>query len=78
MNKQNTLEQLKCPKLIGFAKRYEAALSLPIHEQEDVHSLIAMLTQAEEEHRYYYRIQKYLKANKLRYYALPEATICNT
>jgi DNA replication protein DnaC len=78
MNTQNTLEQLKGLKLTGMAKRYEASLSLPIHEQEDVHSLIAMLTQAEVEHREYSRTQKYLKASKLRYHALPEDIICNT
>jgi len=78
MNTQNTLEQLKGLKLTGMAKRYEAALSLPIHEQEDVHSLIAMLTQAEVEYRDYSRTQKYLKASKLRYHALPEDIICNT
>ena len=78
MNTQNTLEQLKGLKLTGMAKRYEAALSLPVHQQEDVHSLIAMLTQAEVEYRDYSRTQKYLKASKLRYHALPEDIICNT
>lgn len=77
MNTQNTLEQLKGLKLMGMAKRYEAALSLPIHEIEDVHSLIAMITQAEVEYREYTRTQKYLKASKLRYHALPEDIICN-
>lgn len=78
MNTQNTLEQLKGLKLTGMAKRYEAALSLPIHQQEDVHSLVAMLTQAEVEYRDHSRTQKYLKASKLRYHALPEDIICNT
>jgi DNA replication protein DnaC len=77
MNTQNTLEQLKGLKLTGMAKRYEAALSLPVHEIEDVHSLIAMITQAEVEYREYTRTQKYLKASKLRYHALPEDIICN-
>jgi hypothetical protein len=32
-----------------MAKRYEAALSLPIHKLQDVHALIGMITQAEVE-----------------------------
>ena len=51
MNTQNTLEQLKGLKLTGMAKRYEAALSLPVHEQEAVHSLIGIKTKAEVEYR---------------------------
>lgn len=72
MNTQNTVDQLKSLKLSGMAKRYEAILSLPVHELVDVHSMVAMMTQAEIEYREYSRTQKYLKASKLRYHALPE------
>ena len=65
MNTQNTVEQLKSLKLTGMAKRYEAALALPVHELQDVHALIAMITEAEVEYRGYARTQKYLKASKL-------------
>ena len=76
MNTQNTVEQLKSLKLTGMAKRYEAALSLPVHELQDVHALIAMITDAEVEYRDHARTQKYLKASKLRYHALPEDILC--
>ena len=77
MNTQNTVEQLKVLKLTGMAKRYEAALALPVHELQDVHALIAMIIQAEVEYRDHARTQKYLKASKLRYHALPEDILCN-
>lgn len=76
MNTQNTVEQLKSLKLTGMAKRYKAALSLPVHELQDVHALIAMITGAEVEYRDHARTQKYLKASKLRYHALPEDWSC--
>lgn len=77
MNTQNTVEQLKSLRLTGMAKRYEAALSLPVHELQDVHTLIATITQAEMEYRDHARTQKYLKSSKLRYHALPEDILCN-
>jgi DNA replication protein DnaC len=77
MNTQNTVDQLNTLKLTGMAKRYEATLSLPIHELQDVHTLMGSITQAELEYRQHARTQKYLKASKLRYNALPEDIICN-
>jgi DNA replication protein DnaC len=77
MNTQKTVEQLKSLKLSGMARRYEAALDLPLHQQQDAHELIAMITQAEVEYRKHARTQKYLKASKLRYHALPEEILCN-
>jgi DNA replication protein DnaC len=76
MNTQNTLDQLKSLKLSGMANRYEAALQLPVHELQDVHSLVGMLTQAEVEYRNHARTQKYLNSSKLRYHALPEEILC--
>lgn len=78
MNTQNTVDQLNTLKLTGMAKRYEATLSLPIHDLQDVHTLVGSITQAEIEYRQHARTQKYLKASKLRYNALPEDIICNT
>ena len=77
MNTQNTVDQLKYLRLSGMARRYEAALALPLHEQQDTHELIAMITQAEVEYRQHARKEKYLKASKLRYHALPEEILCN-
>jgi len=76
MNTQNTLDQLKSLKLSGMANRYEATLLLPVHELQDVHSLVGMLTQAEVEYRDHARTQKYLNYSKLRYHALPEDILC--
>jgi DNA replication protein DnaC len=76
MNTQNTVDQLRSLKLSGMAKRYEATLLLPIHELQDPHSLIGMLTQAEMEYREHARTQKYLTYSKLRYHALPEDILC--
>lgn len=76
MNTQNTLDQLKSLKLSGMANRYEATLQLPVHELQDVHSLVGMLTQAEVEYRNHARTQKYLNSSKLRYHALPEDILC--
>lgn len=73
----NTVEQLKPLKLTGMAKRYEAALLLPVHELQDVHALVGMIKQAEVEYRDHARTQKYLKASKLRYHAAPEDILCN-
>ncbi len=77
MNTQNTVDQLNTLKLTGMAKRYEATLSLPIHDLQDLHTLVGSITQAEVEYRQHARTQKYLKASKLRYNALPEDIICN-
>jgi DNA replication protein DnaC len=76
MNTENTLDLLRSLKLSGMARRYESVLSLPVHELVDVHSLVAMITQAEVEYRQHAKTSKYLKASKLRYHALPEDILC--
>lgn len=76
MNKNATLEQLHALRLAGMAKRYESVLALPSHQQEDAHSLIAMLCQAEIEYKNHYRTERLLKNSKLRYHALLEEVIC--
>ena len=77
MNTQKTLEQLRSLRLTGMARRYEAAIALPAHEIMEPHSLVSIITQAEVEYREQSRTQKFLKASKLRYNALPEEIICN-
>jgi DNA replication protein DnaC len=76
MNTQFTVEQLNTLKLHGMAKRYQAALALPSHQQEDAHSLIALLCQAEVEYRNHYRTERLLKNSRLRYHAILEEVIC--
>ena len=49
MNQQSTLEQLQELKLSGMAKRYEAILNQPVHQQPEPHALIALLAEAESE-----------------------------
>lgn len=76
MNTQFTLEQLQSLRLNGMAKRYQAALDLPSHQQEDAHSLVALLCQAELEYRNHYRTERLLKNSRLRYHAVLEEVIC--
>ena len=77
MNTDQTIEQLRSMRLTGMARRYEAVASLPVHEIQDVHELLGSMVQAELEYRDHARTQKYLKASRLRYNALPEEIICN-
>lgn len=77
MDREQTLEQLKKMKLAGMAARYAAELSLPAHQQEEGHLLLAMMVQAESEYRDNKKTERYLKASKLRYNALPESVQCS-
>lgn len=61
MNKQSTLEQLNALRLPGMANRYQAMLNLPSQQQEDAYTLVAMLCQAEIEHRNFQRTERLLK-----------------
>jgi hypothetical protein len=38
MNQQSTLEQLQELKLTGMAKRYEAIIKQPVHQQPEPHT----------------------------------------
>ena len=76
MNQRSTLEQLQELKLSGMAKRYEAILSQPVHQQPEPHSMVALLTEAEDSYRCYQRTQLYLRLSKLRYHATPEQINC--
>lgn len=72
MNTQSTVEQLQELKLHGMARRYLAVLEQPVHQQPEVHTLLAMLADAETQYRLQQRTQLYLRLSKLRYHALPE------
>src|SRR5450631_2192930 len=55
MNQQSTLEQLQELRLSGMAKRYEAILNQPVHQQPEPHELIAALVEAESGYRVHKR-----------------------
>ena len=76
MNQQSTLEQLQELKLIGMAKRYEAIIKQPVHQQPEPHTVVALLTEAETGYRVHQRTQLYLRLSKLRYNASPEQINC--
>jgi len=78
MNRDQTLEQLKRMKLTGMARRYEAELSLPPGQREEAHTLLAMMVQAESEYRNGKQTERYLRASRLRYNAIPENVKCGT
>jgi DNA replication protein DnaC len=76
MNTNKTWEQLRQLKLHGMASRYSAILEQPLHQQPEAHTMVAMLTEAEEEQRTQQRTQMYLKLAKLRYSAHVEQVNC--
>jgi DNA replication protein DnaC len=76
MNQQSTLEQLQGLRLEGMAKRYEAIIKQPVHQQPEPHAMIGLLTEAEAGYRLHQRTQLYLKLAKLRYHATPEQINC--
>jgi len=77
MNTATTLQQLQGLRLTGMAKRYQTLLSLPTHQQEDAHTILALMCQAEQEYRRDKQTERLLKAGKLRYRADMEEIICN-
>lgn len=76
MNQTSTLEQLQGLKLTGMAKRYEAILQQPVHQQPEPHTMLGLLTEAEAGYRVYQRTELYLRLAKLRYNATPEQINC--
>jgi len=77
MNVQTTVEQLRQLKLHGMVKAYEAALTVPVHEQISPDLLIARMAEAELQHRVNQKTEIYLKQSKLRYNAVMEQVYCN-
>lgn len=78
MNVQTTIDQLRQLKLTGMAKAYEAALSVPVHEQLTSDLLIGRIVEAEIQYRTDQKTTLYLRQSKLRYNALLEQVYCNT
>ncbi len=77
MNTATTLQQLHGLRLTGMAKRYQTLLSLPTHQQEDAHTILALMCQAEQEYRSDKQTERLLKAGKLLYRANLEEVICS-
>ncbi|GAC1426459.1 MAG: IS21-like element ISFK1 family helper ATPase IstB [Flavisolibacter sp.] len=76
MNQQSTLEQLQELKLTGMARRYEAIMKQPVHQQPEPHTIIGLLAEAEAGYRLHQRTHLYLRLSKLRYNATPEQINC--
>lgn len=77
MNVQTTVEQLKKLKLLGMLRTYEAALTVPVHEQITADILVARMVEAELQHRVNKKTELYLRHSKLRYNAILEQVYCN-
>ena len=77
MNVQTTVEQLRKLKLHGMVRAYEAAISVPVHEQVSADLLVARMAEAELQHRVNKKTELYLRLSKLRYNAVLEQVYCN-
>lgn len=77
MNIQNTLDQLQQLKLNGMAQAYQGLISMPVHEQLNIHEAVARLAEAELQNRSHHKTKMYLKLSKLRYNALIEQVHCS-
>ena len=60
-----------------MAHRYKTILDAPIHQQPDMHTLLALLTDAEDEFRIQNKSDRYLRQSRLRYDAVPEHNMFN-
>ena len=67
MNVQTTVDQLRRLKLNGMVRAYEAAISVPVHEQVSPDLLIIRMVEAELQHRVNQKTQLYLRQSNLRY-----------
>ncbi|HSL85578.1 MAG TPA: IS21-like element helper ATPase IstB [Bacteroidales bacterium] len=77
MNVQTTVEQLRKLKLHGMVRAYEAAITVPVHEQVSADLIVARMAEAELQHRVNRKTELYLRQSKLRYNAVLEQVYCN-
>jgi DNA replication protein DnaC len=77
MDTTQTIQQLQHFRLLGMARCYESMLSQPVQHQPEGHSMIAMLTEAENQQRINQRTVTYLRLSKMRYQVLPEQITCS-
>lgn len=76
MDTNQTCMQLKELKLNGMLNRYETMLEMPIHQQPEAHTMMAMLAEAELSQRTAQRTQLYIRMAKLRYSTHLEQVNC--
>lgn len=76
MNTTATVEQLQALRLQGMVGAYQGVLSLPFDQHPDGHELLALLAEAETQHRSFERTKLYLKLSKLRFSARLEQVNC--
>ncbi|WP_254050344.1 IS21-like element helper ATPase IstB [Myroides sp. N17-2] len=67
----------KYSEITGTNRTVISTCQLPIQEQQNIHELLANMTQAEIEYREETKTKRLLKSSKLRYNVLPEQIICN-
>jgi DNA replication protein DnaC len=60
-----------------MVRAYEAALTVPVHEQVSADMLVARMAEAELQHRANKKTELYLRQSKLRYNAILEQVYCN-
>ena len=78
MNSTATLEQLQQLHLHGMAGAYQGIMSLPFNQHPEAHELLALLAEAETQHRSLERTKLYLKLSKLRFNARLDQVTCGS
>jgi DNA replication protein DnaC len=78
MNSTATLEQLRQLHLHGMAGAYQGIMSLPFNQHPEAHELLALLAEAETQHRSLERTKLYLKLSKLRFSARLDQVTCGS
>ncbi|MCP4100787.1 MAG: ATP-binding protein [Lentisphaerae bacterium] len=75
--KNATLESMKQMKLRGMASAYEAILGLPINQHPETHEMLAILLDAEQQHRSLKRMELFIRLSKMRYRATLQDINCS-
>ena len=60
-----------------MVRAYEAAITVPVHEQVSADLIVARMAEAELQHRVNRKTELYLRQSKLRYNAVLEQVYCN-
>lgn len=67
--KNESLKSMKRLKLNGMASTYEATLTLPVNQHPTAHEMVAMLVDAEVQHRAHRKMELFLHSSKMRFRA---------
>jgi DNA replication protein DnaC len=78
MHLQATVDALHKLRLDGMAHAYATVLQTPAQQQPSAHELLALLAQAEHQHRQQRKTQLYLTLSKLRFDAVLPQIDCST